>query len=70
METIPKCKIKGCKRISEMRYYGKPLCSNCLEKYSTEELKKMLKIKEDIEGEEDYDFEDNNDRQETFEDLW
>lgn len=49
METkIPKCKIKGCKNRSDIRYYGKLLCLKCFDKYETEELKFILKIKEEI----------------------
>jgi len=44
---MTKCRIKGCKRDSELTYYKKPLCLKCFEKYETEQLKEKLGIKEE-----------------------
>ena len=46
---IIKCKIKGCNRKLDMKYYGKPLCSKCFEKYDSKQLKNKLNIKEEVE---------------------
>lgn len=45
---IPKCKIKECKNKSTIRYYGKPLCGRCFDKYESWQLKEILNIKEEI----------------------
>ena len=45
-EDSPACSLPRCKRPRTMQFYSYPICDACWFKYTYQELKKKLDIKE------------------------